>query len=91
VISVGPVYGEQVDHGLQYSVMVIVPSRDADNFAASHIMLDIAQDPFMANAYRIALIVSLVDFFGRVQVLGDPLTSPNTVKESGRASADSKC
>jgi len=54
VISVGPVYGEQVDHGLQYSVMVIVPSRDADNFAASHIMLDIAQDPFMANAYRIA-------------------------------------
>jgi hypothetical protein len=74
VISVGPVYGEPVPGGAQYSVMVIVPSRDRDNFAASHIMLDIAQDPFMASAYRIALIVSLEDFFGRVQLFGDGLT-----------------
>jgi hypothetical protein len=74
VISVGPVYGEPAPGGAQYSVMVIVPSRDRDNFAASHIMLDIAQDPFMASAYRIALIVSLEDFFGRVQVFGDGLT-----------------
>jgi hypothetical protein len=68
------VYGEPADHVLQFSVMVIVPSRDGDNFAASQIMLDIAQDPFMANAYRIALIVSLEDFFGCVQVFGDGLT-----------------
>jgi hypothetical protein len=74
VISVGPVYGEPADHVLQFSVMVIVPGRDGDNFAASQIVLDIAQDPFMANAYRVALIVSLEEFFGRVQVFGDGLT-----------------
>ena len=74
VVSVGPVYGEQADHGLRYSVMVIVPERDGPNFGCRQIMLDIAQDPFMANAYRIALIVSLEDFFGRVQVFGDALT-----------------
>ena len=53
---------------------VIVPERDRKDFAAGQITLDIAQDPFMANAYRIALIVSSEDFFGRVQVFGDGLT-----------------
>jgi hypothetical protein len=28
--------------------MVIVPCRDGDNFATSHIMLDIAQDPLIS-------------------------------------------
>jgi hypothetical protein len=37
-------------------------------------MLDIAQDSFMASAYRIALIVALEEFFGRVQILGTELT-----------------
>jgi hypothetical protein len=37
-------------------------------------MLDIAQDPFMANVYRTALIVALEEFFGRVQIFGDDLT-----------------
>ena len=49
--------------------MVIVPERDGPNFGCSQIMLDIAQDPFLANAYRIALIVSLEDLLGRVQIL----------------------
>ena len=31
-------------------------------------------DQIMANAYRIALIVSLEDLLGRVQVFGDTLT-----------------
>jgi hypothetical protein len=77
------VYGEQADHGMQYAVMTIVPNRAGDNFEASHIMLDIAQDPFMVNAYRIALIVSLEDFFGRVQVFGDGHTgfSPPAPRE----------
>jgi hypothetical protein len=52
VISVGPVYGEQADHVLQYSVMVIVPGRDADNFAATHIMLGDAEAlPIRSIAY----------------------------------------
>jgi hypothetical protein len=37
-------------------------------------MLDIAQDPFMANVYRTALIVALEEFFGRAQIFGDDLT-----------------
>jgi len=36
-------------------------------------MLDIAQDLFMATAYRTALIVALEEFFGRVQVFGTDL------------------
>jgi hypothetical protein len=32
------------------------------NFAPSHLMLDIAQDPFMAVVYRTALIIALEEF-----------------------------
>jgi hypothetical protein len=34
---------------------------------------------------RLALIASLEDLFGRVQVFGDPLTLANTVKKSARS------
>jgi hypothetical protein len=44
------------------------------NFAPSHLMLDIAQDPFMAVVYRTALIIALEEFFGCVQIFGDELT-----------------
>jgi hypothetical protein len=74
VISVGPLLAELGPGGVQCSVVVIVPERSGVDFAPSFVMLDIAQDPFMANAYRIALVVSLEDFFGRVQVFGDGLT-----------------
>ena len=46
----------------RYSAMIIVPNRE--NFAASQIVLDIAQDPFMASVYRTVLIVGLKEFFG---------------------------
>jgi hypothetical protein len=62
VISVGPLYADQVPGGTQYSVVVIVPNRDGKDFAPSHVMLDIAQDPFMATVYRTGLIIALEEF-----------------------------
>ena len=59
-----PVYGEPAPGDQRYSAMIIVPNRDGKNFAASQIMLDIAQDPFMASVYRTVLIVGLKEFFG---------------------------
>jgi hypothetical protein len=64
------VYGEPALGDQRYSAIIIVPNRDSRNFAASQIMLDIAQDPFI---YRTALIVGLEEFFGRVQIFGDAL------------------
>jgi hypothetical protein len=39
----------------------------------------------LANASRVALIVSLEDFFGRVQVFGNGLTLAKYCQKSGRA------
>jgi hypothetical protein len=58
---------------MQYSVVVIVPERNGKDYSSSHIMIDVAQDPFMATVYRTALVVALVEFFGRVQIFGDEL------------------
>jgi hypothetical protein len=74
VISAGPLCGELAPGGMQYSAFVIVPERDGKDYASSHIVLDVAQAPFMAGVYRTALIVALEAFFGRVQIFGDELT-----------------
>jgi hypothetical protein len=42
----------------------------------------------MATVYRVAPIIELEEFFGRVQIFGDT-RSPNTAKKSGQASAES--
>jgi hypothetical protein len=42
--------------------------------ARRHIMLEVAQDSFMAAVYRTALVVALEEFFGHVQIFGDELT-----------------
>ena len=45
-------------------------------------MLDIAQDLFVATAYRTALIVALEEFFG--SRFSTPIwRSPNTVRKNG--------
>ena len=89
VISVGPLFAEPGPGGVQYSAVVIVSERGGKDFVPSFVMLDIAQDPFMATVYRTALIVALKEFFGRVQIFGDPLTLA-TAKKSGQASAEIK-
>ena len=82
-------FAEIAPGGMQYSVIVIVPERDGKNHASSHVMLDIAQGSFTTTVYRTALIVALKEFFGRVQIFGDPLTLA-TAKKSGQASAEIK-
>jgi hypothetical protein len=77
VVSVGPLFGEigeMASGGVQYSVVVIAPERGGKDFAPYYVMLDVAQDPFMAAVYRKGLIVALEEFFGRVQVFGNELT-----------------
>jgi hypothetical protein len=74
VVSVGPLFVESVPGGFQYSIVAIVPDRDAKDFTPSLVLLDIADHPFMAAVYRTALIVALEEFFGRVQIFGDTLT-----------------
>jgi hypothetical protein len=59
---------------VQYSVVVIVPERGGKDFSPSFVMLDIAQDPFMATVYRTGLIIALEEFFGRVRIFGSELT-----------------
>ena len=54
-------------------MLVIVPERDGNNYGCSQILLDIAQDSFMAAVYPNAFIVALEEFFGRVQIFGDVL------------------
>ena len=70
VVSVGPLLVESVSGGFQYSIVAIVPDRDAKDFTPSLVLLDIADHPFMAAVYRTALIVALEEFFGRVQIGG---------------------
>jgi hypothetical protein len=74
VVTVGPLYGDQVPGGMQFSVFAIVPNRDGKDFSTSYLTLDIGQDPFMAAVYRTALIIALEEFFGRVQIFSDELT-----------------
>ena len=38
------------------------------------VMLDMAQDPFMAYVYRTALVFALEELFGRVRIFGSELT-----------------
>jgi hypothetical protein len=49
--------------GLQFSVVVIIPERNGKDYSASIVMLDVAQDPFMATVYRTGLIIALEEFF----------------------------
>jgi hypothetical protein len=65
VISVAPLCAEQAPGGVQYSVVVIVPERGGKDFSPSFVMLDIAQDPFMATVYRTRLIIALEEFWSR--------------------------
>jgi hypothetical protein len=52
VVSVGPLLAEPVPGGVQYSAVVIVAERGGKDFVPSFVMLDVAQDPFMAHVYR---------------------------------------
>jgi hypothetical protein len=89
VVSIGPLYGEPGPGGVQYSVPVIVPQRGGKDFAPYYVMLDVAQDPFMASVYRTGLIVALEEFFGRVQIFGHELAfAKYCQKEWPSASAD---
>ena len=74
VVSVGPLLADPVRGGVQYSAVVIVPERGGKDFVPSFVMLDVAQDPFMATVYRTGLIIALEEFFGRVQIFGSELT-----------------
>ena len=74
VISVGPLFAEPGPGGVQYSAVVIVSERGGKDFVPSFVMLDVAQDPFMATVYRTGLIIALEEFFGRVQIFGSELT-----------------
>jgi hypothetical protein len=51
-----------------------LPERDGKDYSSNQIMLDIAQDSFMAPVYRTVLIVALQEFFGRAEILCDTLT-----------------
>jgi hypothetical protein len=57
------------------------------HFASSYVMLDVAQDPFMAAVHRTGLIIALEEFFGRVQIFGNALTLAKYCQKSGPASA----
>jgi hypothetical protein len=59
--------------GMRFSVFAIVPAPDGKDYVSRQLLLDIAQDPFMATVYRTALIIALEEFFGRVQSFGDTL------------------
>jgi len=50
VISVGSLFAEPRPGGVQYSVVVTVPERSGKDFGPSFVMLDVAQDPFMATS-----------------------------------------
>jgi hypothetical protein len=50
------------------------PRATTRDYAPSQVLLDIAQDPFMAAVCRTAFIVALEEFFGRVQIFSDALT-----------------
>jgi hypothetical protein len=52
VVSVGPVWAELAPGGMQYIVFVIVAKCGGKDFSTSHVMLDIAPNPFMATVYR---------------------------------------
>jgi hypothetical protein len=52
VVSVGPLYAEQVPGGVQYSVVVIVPDRTGKDCVSSLVTLDIAQDPLCGHRLR---------------------------------------
>jgi len=60
------------------------------DFASSYVMLDVAQDPFMAVVHRSGLIIALEEFFGRVQIFGNELTLAKCCQKSGPASAQIK-
>jgi hypothetical protein len=91
VVSIGPLFAELAPGGMQYSVVVIVPNRDGKDFAPSYVMLDIAQDPFMATVYRDGadqrvgrVFWSRADFWRRAnacQIL--PKRAANRARKSG--------
>ena len=44
--------------------------RDVTSY---HVMLDAATEPLMAAVHRMALVIALEEFFGRVQIFGTEL------------------
>ena len=90
VVSVGPQLADPVRGGVQYSAVVVVPERGGKDFVPSFVMLDIAQDPFMATVYRTALIVALEDFLVACRFSATSGRLRNTAKKSGQASVEIK-
>ena len=87
MISVGPLFAEPGPGGVQYRLLVIVPEGIGKHFAPNFVMLDIAQDPFMATVYRTAFIVALEDFLAAAGFRHGFGAPPNTARKSDRASA----
>jgi hypothetical protein len=74
VISVGPVFAALTPLGLRFNVATILPDRSGQDFVAHDVVLDAAPDePMLATIYRLALVIALEEFFGRVQIFGTEL------------------
>jgi hypothetical protein len=75
VISVGPAFIAASPFGLRYSAITIVPVRGEQDFVSHDVILEAADnDPMLAAVYRMALVIALEEFFGRVQIFGNELT-----------------
>ena len=99
VVSVGPLLAEPVPGGVQYSAVVIVAERGGKDFVPSFVMLDVAQDPFMAHVYRTGLIIALEEFWSRadfrqradaLQILPKRLAKRARKSSCGRDGAQSR-
>jgi hypothetical protein len=70
VVSVGPMWANDVDGETYIELYAVVPDHEGDDFVVRLITLAHVQDVLLAQINHTALIMALETHFGRVQIFG---------------------
>jgi hypothetical protein len=73
VVSVGPMFANEIAGELYAQVHIVLPNRAPDDFVVHLITLVHVQDLLLAQVNRTALIMALETHFGRVQIFSHEL------------------
>jgi hypothetical protein len=86
VVSISPMWLGDAD---KIEIYAVVPKDGGTDFAANIVTLGTTENPFLAQINRQALVITLEQLFGRVQIFGDE-RSPNTARKNGLTRTSTK-
>jgi hypothetical protein len=73
VVSVSPTFLDEMFGMQMLHCYAVLPKNGGQDFGSITVTLAVADEPFLAQVNRTALICSLEEYFGRVQIFGNAL------------------